>query len=208
MDSKSSQRAMGSNYWLHGVSYSIISVSIFRRQGLGRITNCRTVNFYPSPTAAPPTFRVAKAFVSPHAVSGHLRYPIRAGAWQRLGLSPAALGQETQWLLSEIRALSGRCSMRVRVRWGWGWGLLWLPVGGGGESSGAPQDSPSCPSECAPSSPTHRGSRPRGPRFARPQEVPVCGPLIHLPTGGQRTWRAQGWRPPSASHRAPCRNCM
>ncbi|XP_070631310.1 ADAMTS-like protein 3 isoform X5 [Bos indicus] len=116
MDSKSSQRAMGSNYWLHGVSYSIISVSIFRRQGLGRITNCRTVNFYPSPTAAPPTFRVAKAFVSLHAVSGHLRYPIRAGAWQRLGLSPAALGQETQWLLSEIRALSGRCSMRVRVR--------------------------------------------------------------------------------------------
>ena len=89
---------MGSNYWLHGVSYSIISVSIFRRQGLGRITNCRTVNFYPSPTAAPPTFRVAKAFVSPHAVSGHLRYPIRAGAWQRLGLSPAALGQETGWV--------------------------------------------------------------------------------------------------------------
>ena len=108
MDSKSSQRAMGSNYWLHGVSYSIISVSIFRSQGLGRITNCRTVNFYPSPTAAPPTFRVVKAIVSPHAVSGHLRYPIRAGAWQRLGLSPAALGQETQWLLSDFRTLSGR----------------------------------------------------------------------------------------------------
>ena len=92
MDSKSSQRAMGSNYWLHGVSYSIISVSIFRRQGLGRITNCRTVNFYPSPTAAPLTFCVIKAFVSPHAVSGHLRYPIRAGTWQRLGLSPTSLG--------------------------------------------------------------------------------------------------------------------
>ena len=107
MDSKSSQRAMGSNYWLHGVSYSIISVSIFRSQGLGRITNCRTVNFYPSPTAAPPTFRVVKAIVSPHAMSGHLRYRIRAGpgrshppvrAWRRLGLNHAALGQETGWV--------------------------------------------------------------------------------------------------------------
>ena len=109
MDSKSSQRAMSSNYWLHGVSYSIISVSIFRRQGLGRITTTnRTVNFYPSPTAAPLTFCVVKAFVSPHAVSGHLRYPIRAGTWQRLGLNPAALGQETGWLVSGIRALGGR----------------------------------------------------------------------------------------------------
>ena len=48
------------------------------------------------------------------------------------------------------------------------------------------------PSECAPNSPTHRGSQPRDPRFARPQEVPALGPLIHLPTGGQRTWRAPG----------------
>ena len=52
MDSTSSQRAMGSSYWLHAVSYSTICINIFRCQGLGRTTtNCRNVNFYPLRTA-------------------------------------------------------------------------------------------------------------------------------------------------------------
>ena len=68
MDRKSSQRAMVSSYWLRVVSYSTISINIFRLQGLGRTTtNCRTVNFYPLPTVAPLTFRAVKVFVSLHA---------------------------------------------------------------------------------------------------------------------------------------------
>ena len=216
MDSKSSQRVMGSSYWLHAVSYPTISINIFRRQGLGRTTtNCRTVNFYPSPTAALFTFPCVKVSISLHAwavtsgtgsarVQGVHTHPRGPGGGLAWALQPWAK-KPSGWSVTSGRWAAAAIRLQ---RWGWGWGLLRLPVGGGGESSVAPQNSPSCPEWVRPQFTYPPGVPAQGSPVRPPAGGPGLGPLIHLPTGGQRTWRAPGWRPPSASHRPPWRNCM
>ena len=74
--------------------------------------------------------------------------------------------------------------VRVRVR------FAAAPRGSGGESSEASQDGAQA-EWVRPQFTYPPGCWPRSPQFARLQEVPSGAP-VHLPTGGQRTWRAPG----------------